>query len=132
MTNANLSRRLILPILLVLITSFGLLAVINVVQTRNILMVQSSEHISTDLSSSAGQIDSFCHRLLTITQSVSHLAEAEADSGTARDEVIDSFIRQTMLHEGGYQGLYLNWSEELNKKYSRGQDAGPWWIRSSS
>ncbi len=132
MNQANLSRRLILPILLVLIASFGILTIINVIQTRQILMTQGSEHIENDLKSSAGEIDSLCKRMLTITRSVSHLAEAESESGAPRDAVIDSFIKQTMVHELGYQGLYYNWSEELNKKYNRGQDVGPWWVRNSS
>lgn len=125
----NLSRRLILPILIVLIASFGTLAVINIVKTRSILMDQGSEQINSTLVSSAGQIDALCKRMLTITQAVGRLAESEAESGSVRDEVIESYIKQTMLSEFGYQGLYFNFSEELNKKYNRGTIPGPWWVR---
>ncbi len=129
MSQLTLTQRLIGSIFIVLVIAFGSLSLISLVQTKEIIVKHDSERIESKLEVCAKEIDGFCQRMLHITQAVSHLAEAEVDRGKVSNEVIDSYIKHTMLRENGYHDLYLSWSEEVNKKYNMGGDSGFLWVR---
>lgn len=128
----TLTQRLILSIFIVLVVAFGSLSLINLLQTREIIVKNDSERIESKLEVFAKEIDGFCQKMVHLTQSVSHLAQSEIEQGKVSNEVIDFYIKQTMLQEDGYNGLYLSWSEEINKKYNLGGDSGLWWVRDPS
>lgn len=129
MKRLTLTQRLIGFIFIVLVLAFGSLSLINLLQTKEIIVKYDSERIESKLEVFAKEIDGFCQRMLHITQAVSHLAQSEVNQGKISNEVIDSYIKHTMLEESGYNGLYLSWSEEINKKYNMGGDSGLWWVR---